>query len=764
MTSSPPSDSEPAAGAAGQASSSFGLLARPVQRWIWQKQWRELRDIQERAIPLLLKEDADVIIAAATAGGKTEAAFLPLLSRLVTHKREGRGFDLLYVSPLKALINDQFRRLDDLCELLEVPVHRWHGDVSAVAKSKARRDPAGVLLITPESLEALFVLRGLEVPGLFASLDCVVIDELHAMLDTERGIHLRSILSRIEIALGRQVRRVGLSATLGDMRLARTYLRPASPDSVRLLESKSEGQELKIQLRGYLVGATGGGPEGDSGNGETSGDQAAPELAADREISLHLFERLRGLQNLVFAGSRQRVELYTDLLRQLSEDAKLPNEFYAHHANLARDHREFVEQRLKGAREPTTAVCTSTLELGIDIGEVESIAQIGPPFSVASMRQRLGRSGRRAGKAAIMRMYVKERAIEAESNPLDALRLQLIQSIAMVNLLVTGWCEPPNPQALHLSTLVHQILSVIAERGGASARAVFEILCRRGPFSAVDPDLFTEVLRNLGDPDVALIEQAPDGTLLLGAMGERLVEHYSFYSVFMTQEEYRFVEKGHTLGTLPVTFMLVPDMTIVFSGRRWRVLVVHDREKVIEVAADASGTPPKFGGDIGDLHDRVAAEMLEVYRSNIVPPYLDQKACDMLSEGRQAFLRLGLDRTSVLAIENERALVFAWRGTIVTESLALALVSLGLKASPRHIAIEVNASRREVMEALREIGNHLPPDAVELAEYMQNLLRSKYHPYLGRQLLALDAASERISVEGLPDLAKTLISADDDKS
>ena len=758
MMSSPPSGFDPSATASVKASSSFELLARPVQRWIWQKQWRELRDIQEKAVPLLLQEDADVIIAAATAGGKTEAAFLPLLSRLVMSKRKERGFALLYVSPLKALINDQFQRLDDLCELLEVPVHRWHGDVSSVAKRKARRSPGGILLITPESLEALFVLRGLEVPSLFAALDCIVIDELHAMLDTERGVHLRSILSRIEIAIGRRVRRVGLSATLGDMRLARAYLRPDGADEVCLLKSESEGQDLKIQLRGHVVGDS--GSPADKGDEESEGDKndQSQEVATDRAIAHHLFEKLRGRQNLVFAGSRQRVELYADLLRQLSETARLPNEFYAHHANLARDHREFVEQRLKQAKVPTTAVCTSTLELGIDIGEVESIAQIGPPFSVASMRQRLGRSGRRAGKAAIMRMYVKEKAVDAASSPLDALRLQLVHSIAMVNLLVSGWCEPPRPQALHLSTLVHQILSVIAERGGVSPRVLFDVLCRRGPFAAIDPDLFAEVLRNLGDPDVALIEQAPDGTLLLGATGERLVEHYSFYSVFMTQEEYRVVEGGHTLGTLPVTFMLVPDMTIIFSGRRWRVLVVHDREKVIEVAADASGTAPKFGGDASDLHDKVVEKMFDLYCSEEVPPYLDEVACDLLREGRKAFRQLGLERESVLAIADDKALIFPWRGTVITESLSLALVSLGLSASPRHLAIEVSASRSETLEALKEIASHLPPDATELAEYMQNLVRAKYHPYLRRQLLALDAASERISVDSLQDLARGMVS------
>ena len=765
MTSLPPSGSEPGAGAPARQSSSFDLLARPVQRWIWQKQWRGLRDIQEKAIPLLIQEEADVIIAAATAGGKTEAAFLPLLSRLVSSKRERQGFDLVYISPLKALINDQFRRLDELCELIEVPVHRWHGDVSSSLKAKARRDPRGVLLITPESLEALFVLRGLEMPGLFAALDAMVIDELHAMLDTERGVHLRSLMNRIEIAIGRPVRRVGLSATLGDMHLARAYLRPGAPDQVRLLKSESEGQELRVQLRGYAIQRA--APYEKDGKSESEKDdgEAVPEEATDRAIARHLFDRLRGRQNLIFAGSRHSVEIYSDLLRHMSEEARLPNEFYAHHANLARDHREFVERRLKRAEEPTTAVCTSTLELGIDIGEVESIAQIGPPFSVASLRQRLGRSGRRAGKAAVMRMYVKEKALDADSNPMDALRLQLVQSIAMVELLVSGWCEPPRPQALHLSTLVHQVLSVIAERGGTTAKTLFDVLCRKGPFAGVDPELFTEVLRCLGDPDVALIEQAPDGTLLLGATGERLVEHYSFYAVFMTLEEFRVVENGHTLGTLPVTFMLVPDMTIIFSGRRWRVLVVHDRERVVEVAPDAAGRPPQFGGDAGDLHDEVARKMFDIYSANDVPPYLDQAARDLLAEGRQAFRRYRLDRTFLLPMDRETTLVFPWCGSVVTESLTLALISEGLRASPRHVIIEVREGESEVLAALKEISDDAAPEPSELADYMQNLVREKYHPYLSRPLLVLDAAAGRVSAEDIPVLAQKLAAraTDDDR-
>ena len=755
---SPPSNSE--ATASPPPSSSFDLLAEPIRRWIWQKKWSALRDIQERAIPAILHGNHDLIIAAATAGGKTEAAFLPLLSRLVTDGTDRGGFHLLYVSPLKALINDQFRRLDDLCEMLEVPVYRWHGDVSAAAKAKARKDPKGVLLITPESLEAMFVVRGLEVPGLFAALDCVVIDELHAMLDTERGMHLRSLLNRLEIATDRTVRRIGLSATLGDMQLAAAYLRPGAAGKVEILRSESEGQELMLQLRGYVIAAPSKPPvvtASDGSDGSQSNDTADIELSTDHAIATHLFDRLRGSQNLIFAGSRQKVELYADMLRQMSEAAHLPNEFYAHHANLARDHREFVEQRLKRAQEPTTAVCTSTLELGIDIGEVESVAQIGPPFSVASMRQRLGRSGRRAGKPAVMRMYVQEKAVTPDIHPLDELRLQLVQSIAMVGLLVEGWCEPPRPDALHLSTLVHQILSVIAERGGTHAKTLYAILCRRGPFTSVSLELFVEVLRCLGDPETALIEQSPDGTLLLGTNGERLVEHYSFYSVFVTPEEYRVVVNGRTLGTLPILFPLVPMMTIVFSGRRWQVIEIHDREKTIIVSPDATGRPPKFGGDAGDLHDRVAQAMLAVYRSAETPPYLNATARALLEEGREAFRRYQLDRRSCLPLGEKETILFPWHGTMATQTLALALTQEGLSASPRHVAIEVEASFNDVKRTLRRMGSSRPPDPVELAAQTRNLVREKFHPYLTRALLEYDMASSRVNDEIVPVLAVSLL-------
>ena len=723
--------------------SSFDSLAEPVRRWIWDKGWNSLRDIQERAIPTLLNDDRDLIIAAATAGGKTEAAFLPLISSVLEHPGES-GFDLIYISPLRALINDQFQRLEDLCDKAELPVHPWHGDISQGVKSRARKIPRGVLLITPESLEALFVLRGLEIPTLFMGARAIVIDELHALLDNERGIHLRSLLTRLELAIGRRIRRIGLSATLGEMAMAKEYLRPEAPETVALLESKSEGQQLQVQIRGYC-----GKRNEKNGVGE----------AAKRAVAEHLFSHLRGNRNLIFAESRRKVEWYADALREISEKANLPVEFFPHHASLSREHRIDVEKHLK-THPTTTAICTSTLELGIDIGDIACVAQIGAPFSVASLRQRLGRSGRRAGQPAVLRMYAIETEPSADSHPLDRLHLGLVRSVAMVELLLEGWCEPPAAQALHLSTLTHQILSVIAEHGGARANRLYTTLCKRGPFRRVDPCLFARLLRHIGGSEVALIEQAPDGVLLLGRQGERLVEHHSFYAVFQTPVEYRIVVDGKLLGTLPVTMMLLaPGMRIIFSGRRWRITAVHDRNKVIEVVADSAGLPPSFGGDGGLIHDRIVEKMKEIFSGGNLPVYLDEDAKRLLGNARFEFRQMNFDRWSIYKIDEQSRLLATWAGTVKTSTLALALRTMGYTVASHDgfLDITYKKSVQPVEAALKEIAFSAPNSAHRLLSGKENLMTEKFHRYLNPDLLLEEAASSRIDLDALPELALSII-------
>src|SRR5690606_38564056 len=215
-------------------------------------------------------------------------------------------------------------------------------------------------------------------------------------------------------------------------------------------------------------------------------------------------------------------------------------------------------------------------------------------------------------------------------------------------LLIEGWCEPPRPDALHLSTLVHQILSVIAARGGAPAAGLHRQLCVAGPFRQVSPALFADVLRSIGASGTDLIEQAGSGLLLLGRAGEAIVEHYGFYAVFPTPEEYRLIAGGQQLGTIPLDNILAPGMMLIFSGRRWTVREVDSRDRVILVAPAKGGIPPMFGGDPGIIHDRVIEKMAEIFQRQDVPLYLDRTAAELLEEARRNHRAIGLDSSPIV--------------------------------------------------------------------------------------------------------------------
>ena len=711
-------------------------LAMPVRKWVWDQGWQSLRDIQERAINTILGSDRDVIIAAPTAGGKTEAAFLPLVSSIIETPGD-TGFDVVYVSPLRALINDQLGRITGLCEISEIPVYPWHGDISNNVKERARKTPKGILLITPESLEAMFVLRGNEISRYFHDTRAVVVDELHALLDNERGMQLRSILARMEQAVGRRIRRIGLSATLSDMDVVRECIRPDDPRSVDVLESNSDSTALQIQVKGYL---------------DFPANDEEDDVSSSRyKVARHMFKYLRGKPNLVFAGTRQNVEWYADSLRTMCEKYHVPVDFLPHHANLSREHRMHLEERLKTVRT-TTAVCTSTLELGIDIGDIDCVAHVGAPYSVASLRHRLGRSGRRPGQPAVLRMYIIEDDPAASVNPLDYLYLGLVRAIAMVELLLERWCEPPATSALHLSTLVHQILSVVAERGGASARDLYGALCLNGPFRNVDTETFADVLRDMGaSEDAPLLEQAPDGNLLLGVRGEAMVEHFSFYAVFQTQEEYRVMADGRLVGTLPMNNMMTAGMAFIFSGRRWRILGIDDRAKIIQVTADSRGQTTPFGGSGGVVHDHVVAKMRHVLDGDDVPSYLDQKAAGMLADARSAYRSIKLDR---------RWLVATWSGTIKTFTMAVQLRAMGYDVSIKDGLLEVtkkSASMPSVRSAMAEIAESGVVPSDELLEGIGRVMNERFHRFLGQERVVADACSSRIDIDSMQGLAKLIM-------
>ena len=729
-------------------SQAFFLLDEKIQRWVWEQGWTILRDAQERAIAPILTGNIDVIIAAATATGKTEAAFLPICSKLLA--KECHDACVLYISPLKALINDQFSRMEQLCERLDIPVHPWHGDVSASKKKQFLKKPTGILLITPESVEALFVNHGNAVPQLFNNLLYIVIDELHSFIGSERGKQLQSLLHRIEFAIKRKVPRIGLSATIGDMHLASRFLRPETEEKTVMIVSTATGQELQLLLRGYINKAPLLHPIEET--------KEIPPDGSFFDMGEHLFKTLRGTSNLIFPNRRSDVEYFADFLRTKCEDQHLPNEFYPHHGSLSKGLREEAEAAIKDKSRPVTIVCTSTLEMGIDLGAVKSIAQVGVPPSVASLRQRLGRSGRKEGDPAILRIYIHENAITKNSKPLDCLRFHLVQTVAMVNLLLEKWYEPPPSSGLHLSTMVQQLLSLIAQYGGITATQAYNLLCKNGAFQGVGHQMFGDFLRNLGNQ--RLIMQASDGLLLHGQIGERIVNHYSFYTAFTTPEEYRLVTGDRTLGTLPLDRPVVVNSLLIFGGRRWLVLDVDAQNKVIVLKPATGGKPPQFDGQAGRIHDRIRQEMFAIYTEKSVPIYLDAQAKELLGEAREAFDRFALSKKRILHQGGETYL-FCWMGDRVLDTLVAMLTSKGLIAVNYGVAIEISSvSPNELQSCLRDLLREGVPNPYELARSVANKATEKYDNFLTDELLSADYAASNFDTKGALNALTAILSND----
>ncbi|WP_192459556.1 DEAD/DEAH box helicase [Musicola keenii] len=721
-------------------SSAYDSLDPRVRKWVYKQGWSALRPLQESAIPVVLARDQDVLISAGTAAGKTEAFFLPACSAIADITG---GFGIIYISPLKALINDQYRRLESLGEALDMPVTPWHGDVPQSKKKKIRTDPAGILLITPESLESLLINSSGWIKQAFSPVAYIVIDEFHAFIGTERGMQLLSLLNRIDHVLGRHanpVPRVALSATLGELDKVPELLRPDQRLPCEIVTDSNSTATLQVQVKGYLIPVTEKGEE--------------PQSSAEKHVCADIFRLCRGDSHLVFANSRKRTESIAATLSDMCEENVVPNEFFPHHGSLSRELRETLEARLQQGNLPTTAVCTMTLELGIDIGKVQSVIQVTPPHSVSSLRQRMGRSGRR-DSPSVLRMLISEQELTATSDMVDRLRLQLVQSMAMIRLMITKrWFEPADARQMHYSTLLHQILAITAQWGGVRADQLWSQLCQTGPFRNIDLTDFKTLLRHMGG--YGLLTQLASGEMVIGTEGEKLTNHYTFYAVFNTPEEFRIVTGSRTLGTVPVDSPLLPDQHIIFGGRRWKVTEIEVEKKVIYVEATKGGQPPQFSGGGMSVHDVVRQEMLAIYRENDYRiaigskrvDYADATARSLFAEGCDSFKRFNLQNSHFIS-DGQRSYVLPWMGDKVVNTITALLMRSSFKASSFAGVIEIDdASVPTVQHALKQMLFSGLPSESELAADVPEKYLDKYDDYLPESLLAKGYGAKAYDIEG----------------
>lgn len=722
------------------------LLDPRLLKWIRQRGWQDLHPVQKNAIVPILKSSDDIIISASTASGKTEAAFLPALTYIA--KENKPGIRILCISPLKALINDQTRRLKDLTENLKIAVTPWHGDSAANNKKKLFDNPQGILLITPESLESLLMNHNAFIKEAFKNTDFVIIDEFHAFMGTQRGYQLQSQLHRIENSVARVIRRIAISATFSNLNSVTEYLRPNNRTiKCDLIKDDSSGKSrLAVQVRGYIID----NDDVEKGINEAKRLKKDEEAikASDtryREIAGDIFRLLRGTTNLVFTNSRAATEVIASDLHELCSKNHVPQEFFPHHGSLSKDMRESLEARLQEGRLPTTAICTATLELGIDISNVASIGQISPPLSVASLRQRLGRSGRRDG-LAVLRLFIPE-YYSSKHYLTEQLSEDTVLSAAMIKLLLNRWYEPPLEKEYSFSTLVQQTLSVIAANGSVSAKNLWELLCKTGPFNLCTSPLYANFLRSLAEHD--LIVQLRDGTLTLGLEGERLCSQWKFYASFETLPDYVIEYNGKHIGTIPLCQPIAVQDTFLFAGNGWIVSDVNTQKRIISVKPyKFHASPLSVSGNTGFIHDEVRMTMFDIYMKGNYPPCLNSQAKENLSAGRDTFFNLGLDKNCMISGPQGLAL-FPWKGDRIMRTVSLMLAKEQIKNVQYNSHIELEYCSIDTLKVA--VANILRQSDIKLNDLVmkvKNLETDKFDYCLSDELKRLNYAHRSLDLNG----------------
>lgn len=775
--------------------SNFDLLHPAIQQWIWAQGWAALRPAQEQAIDVLLPGEHDVLISAATAAGKTEAAFFPLLTRLAQAEDEGLPPKIiLYVAPIKALINDQAERIAALGAGLELNVVPWHGDAPASAKKRFLKRPAGVLLITPESLEGLFVRRGGSLAQIFEHLDYVVIDEAHEFISSVRGKQLQSLLSRLEIALGRRVPIAALSATLGDMAIAADFVRPRAGSSVKQIITSGAGREVRLAIKGYYATP----PENGDGQEEELSSRADDKVTTAivgggtvksssspieedeedvigdedplssspgdlQEMALNplfmicqdMYRVMKGTNNLIFPNSRPKVEWITNVMNQLCAMDGRSHEFWAHHGSLSKELRADAEAALKNGEKPATAIATSTLEMGVDIGYVNCIGQVGPAYRVSSLAQRLGRSGRRAGTYATLRTYCIEQRITRCKWPPQFMRSSLVQAIAMVRLYIGKWCEPPEVGAVSYSTMVQQIMSLVVQTSGILIPDVWTTLVIDGAFSQVSKEDFVLLLRAMVHADL-IMQDAGSGELLLGSQGEQLVASYEFLAVFASQAEFRVLHHGHEIGTIPLLNPVTPGMKLIVGGRGWVVVSISQHDRVIVVKEGKGGAAALFDANAGRVHGRIRSEMRDVLSSADPIPYLDPVAQEQLAEARSYYRKHQLDLIRLLPL-GAFTYLFTWSSDAVNDTIALALESYGAKAVNDRFGVVVATDEASIRMLLARFSeDEITPES--LLANVENIQLEKWDFVVPKPLLIKRYAAAYLNLDDAKKVARDIIS------
>ena len=549
-----------------------------------------LRPVQELAGEAILS-GKNAVVLAPTAGGKTEASMFPVIAGLMRHPPAGVG--AIYLAPIKALLNNQEVRLGDYTQMVGLDRFVWHGDASQSAKARFIKHPCELLMTTPESLEVMLVSPRVPVSRVFADLRYVVVDEVHAFAGVDRGAHLMSVLERLRVLSKHDVQRIGLSATVGNPEYIAQWIKGSSQrDSVVVDPPKvASKRQLKILLREDVI-----------------------------DFSREAARASRGKKSLFFCQSRSLSENVADQMRSDSV------EVFVHHGSVSKEERYAAEAKFARGTN-ACIVCTSTLELGIDVGGLDLTFQANAPSTVSSFLQRMGRTGRREGTTANMTFLCEDTS-------------SVVQAVAICLLAADKWVESVSEQDRCWPVLVHQLLALTLQHGGVSAERCWQLLSPVPDFRGISETEFNGLVQHMLRENY-LFESG--GLLSMGTKAERVFGKKNFlelYAVFSSPVLFQVqTENGQELGTLEQNFVdrLVADMScFLLGGRAWLVLAVDHEDRIVRVQGAPRGVKPSWGGYVPQhLGYHLCQKMRDVLTSDVEYPFLDEKAKAAVREWRE---------------------------------------------------------------------------------------------------------------------------------
>lgn len=624
-----------------------------IREFIYAHGWEELREVQLAAAHTLFETDRNLLLTSSTASGKTEAAFFPILTELYEHPSTTIG--VLYIAPLKSLINDQFLRMDELLLQSGIPVTHWHGDVAMSHKKKLLQQPQGILQVTPESLESMLINRNNDIVRLFGDLRYVIIDEMHTLTGTDRGNQILCQLARIGHLIGYHPRRIGLSATIGSPTQAAEWLSAGSGRETDVPALPQERIHWRLGMEHFYI------QNENPNQAQPPKDQAPPEGGSPNYDAgyLYMYDCVYDRKSLVFSNSREETEYLCATFRQIASKRGDKDVFLIHHGNLSASIREEAELKMKDEDEMAVTCATVTMELGIDIGKLERILQNQSPNSVSSFLQRLGRSGRRGNPPEMMMVFREEDPLPNTPLP-QLIPWELLKAIAIVQLYIEErFIEPPNMRKLPYSLLFHQTLSVLASSGELTLPRLANRILSLPPFAFVPKEDYKALIVSMLNND--FLEMTDEKTLIVGLSGERLLRSFKFYAVFKDSEDFTVRCGADEIGTI-TTPPPVGDR-FALAGRVWEVEELDIQHKLIYVKGVEGKMEVSWPGDYGEVHTRILERMKQVLMEDTVYPYLKPNAQKRLENARHIARNTGMLKHSLVHLGGYSYCLFPWLGT-----------------------------------------------------------------------------------------------------